>query len=478
MSADVQELISDLLGSTTIGPAPTTWAPTDLGNAERFAYHHREGVRFCYAWNTWLIWTGQYWEPDAGNQVLQLAKQTIRRIYQEAAEAATPPAREQLAKWAVASEQASRVRALLDLARAEPGLPVKPDQLDADPFLLNCQNGTLDLRTGTLRQHERADLITKCVPVDYDPAAACPIFEAFLSRIFGERPALIAFVQRAVGYALTGDTREQALFLCWGTGANGKTTLMETMRAMLADYATTAAADTLLARKHDGTTAMNDLSTLQGARLAVAVESDMGRRLAEALVKQLTGGEAIKVKRLYADVYAITPTFKLWIGTNHKPVIRGTDHAIWRRIRLIPFDVTIPDEQQDKNLPDKLKTELPGILRWAVDGCRAWQHGGLGVPDEVRSATADYRADMDILEDFLGECCVVEAEALVAVSDLYSTYLDWAKQSGEIALSKKVLGLHLEERGFAPTRSSSSRRWQGLRLRTSLDDADEPGDAR
>jgi putative DNA primase/helicase len=444
---------------------------TDLGNARRLRRLVGRDLRYVSAWGEWLVWSGTHWQRDQTGEVERRAKHVVETLYLEAATETDSDRRKALGKHALISESARSIRNMIALAQTEPGIAVPPDAFDRDPWLLNCLNGTLELRAGGLRPHDRTDLITRCVPVAYDPASAAPTFEAFLGRIFAERPALIGFVQRAVGYALTGDTREQVLFLCWGSGANGKTTLMQAVAAVLADYAATLAADTLLARKGDATMVMNDLSTLQGARFVVAVESDMGRRLAEALVKQVTGGEAIKVKRLFADVYSITPTFKLWIGTNHKPVIRGTDHAIWRRIRLIPFDVAIPEAEQDHGLIEKLHAESAGILRWAVEGCLAWQRDGLGTPEEVRRATADYRAQMDSLEDFLGERCLVEPEVSLAASELYEAYTDWAKRNGEPALSNKALSLHLRERGFEPTRSKSERRWLGLRLRTPMDEA-------
>lgn len=451
---------------------------TDAGNAKRFALQHAGHVRYCYAAKCWYVWTGTHWRRDPGELTMRLAKETAIALYTEAATAPSDEARKATAAWARKSEDAHRLQMMLRLAQSEPGIPVLPKDLDQDPWLLNCQNGTLDLRTdGTLRPHARQDLITRCLPISYDPDAPYPMFEQFLARIFAGQVDVIDFMQRAMGYALTGDTRERKLFLCWGTGDNGKTTLLQTVRALLAGYAVPLAADALLMKKYDTAITMNHLAALHGARFVVSAEANMGQHLAEALVKQLTGGEEITVKKLYADVYAIQPTFKLFIATNHRPVIRGTDHAIWRRIDPIPFDVQIPLAEQDGGLPGKLATEWPGILRWAVEGCRAWQQDGLQEPAPVRHASADYRAEMDTLGDFLAERCVVEPDASVASAELYLSYLDWAKQSGEHALPKKVLAQTLVERRFEPTRSTSSRRWQGLRLRVPMDAADEPGDA-
>jgi putative DNA primase/helicase len=367
------------------------------------------------------------------------------------------------------------------LAQSERGIAEELAAFDRDPRLLNVANGTVALSTGVLREHRRADFITKLIPVAYDPAATCPTFTAFLRRIFANRQALIDYVQRAIGYSLTGLTTEQILWLCWGVGANGKTTLMQAIARLLSGYSASLAAETLLAKKGDAGLAMNDLAEVQGARFVIAVESDMGRRLAEALVKAVTGGESVKVKRLYRDVYSITPTFKLWIGTNHKPVIRGTDLAIWRRIHLVPFETIIPEAEQDHQLLEKLEAERPGVLRWAIDGCLAWQRQGLGAPEEVRRATAAYRGEMDSLGDFLEERCVQASEATITAGELYEAYLAWAKNAGEPALPKRTLGLHLTERGFAPGRRKAERRWVGLRLRGAVEgDATPPvtqGDA-
>jgi len=445
---------------------------SDLGNARRFARFLGIDLRYVHAWGRWLVWDETRWAADLTGEVERRGKLVVESIATEAALETNPDRRHALLKHALVSEGARAIRNMIDLARSERGIAVPPDVFDRDPFLLNVANGTLDLRTGALRPHQRADGITKLAPIVYDPAAACPTFDDFLVRILGGRRSMIDYIQRLVGYTLTGDVREQCFFLLHGPGANGKSTLMQTIADLLADYAATVAPETLLAHKHDAGLILNDLSTLQGARYVVAVESDMGRRLAEGLVKQITGGETLKVKKLYSDVYAITPTFKLWIGTNHAPTIRGTDHAMWRRVRRIPFDVVIPDEEQDLQFGAKLHAERPGILRWAVEGCLAWQRQGLGTPDEVKRATAAYRGDMDVLGDFFADRCVVEPAARVSVGGLYLSYTDWAKQTGETPLTQRALAGALAERGFVARRTKRERLWVGLRLLGPLDEGD------
>lgn len=448
---------------------------TDLGNARRLVRMFGQDMRYVPARGEWRVWTGTHWARDETGHVERFAKAVAEELYREAGFELDERRRRELAKHAMQSESVRAIRGMVTLAQSERGIAEAPSAFDRDLWLLNVANGTIELRTqglldaAKLREHRRGDLITKLIPVAYDPSATCETFLAFLKRIFSDRQQLIEYVQRAIGYSLTGLTTEQILWLCWGVGANGKTTLMQAIARLLSGYSASLAAETLLARKGDTALAMNDLAEVQGARFVVAVESDMGRRLAEALVKAVTGGESVKVKRLYADVYAITPTFKLWIGTNHKPVIRGTDHAIWRRIHLVPFETIIPEAEQDHQLLDKLEAERPGILAWAVAGCLAWQRGGLGTPEEVRRATAAYRSEMDALGDFLADRCILDAQAAVTAGELHDAYSDWSKRAGEAQLSKRALHLQLTERGFVARRTKNERTWVGLRLRGLLD---------
>jgi putative DNA primase/helicase len=271
------------------------------------------------------------------------------------------------------------------------------------------------------------------------------------------------FLQRAVGYSLTADIREQCFFLLYGAGSNGKSTFIKTISALFADYARTTPVETLLVRH--GNNIPNDVARLKGARFVSAVETEGGKRLAESLVKQLTGGDKVAARFLHREFFEFEPTFKLWLAVNHKPKIRGTDHAIWRRIRLIPFTVTIPDSEQDKDLPEKLREELPGILRWAVEGCLWWQRDGLGTPEVVKAATAGYQTEMDVVGNFLAECTESENGATVTTKELYDSYMRWCEQAGEKPITKRDLGTHLSERGFESARNWQGRFWQGLSLR-------------
>jgi putative DNA primase/helicase len=434
---------------------------TDLGNAARLVHRHGRNLRYCWLWRKWLVWDGKRWVKDDTGEVYRLAKDTVASIYQEAASAPDDDTRKALAKHAMRSEAGARIKEMVDLARSD--VPVTPDELDASPDLLNVLNGTIDLRTGELREHRREDLITKIAPTKYRPDAAAPTWEAFLERVLpGED--VRAFVQRAVGYSATGDTSEQVMFINHGGGANGKTTCQEAIAAALGDYAMRAPTEMLLTKRSGGIP--NDVARLKGARFVSASETEEGRRLAESLVKDLTGQDSITARFMWAEFFDFSPTHKLWLSTNHKPEIRGTDNAIWRRIRLIPWSVTIPPAEQDKKLPTALRGELAGILAWIVRGCLQWRREGLQAPNEVRKATGEYRAEMDVLAGFLAECCELDTDHWEYAKDLYECYKRWCDENGERPEPQRKFGGRLGERGFQRDRGGSRGAgiWRGVRL--------------
>jgi putative DNA primase/helicase len=440
---------------------PSGFNLTDLGNATRLVHRHGRNLRYCWLWRKWLVWDGKRWVKDDTGEVYRRAKDTVASIYQEARSAPDDDARKALAKHALRSEAGARIKEMVDLARSD--VPVTPDELDASPDLLNVINGTIDLRTGELREHCREDLITKIAPAKYRPDATAATWEAFLERVLpGEE--LRAFVQRAVGYSATGDTSEQCMFINHGGGANGKTTCQEAIAAALGDYAMRAPTEMLLTKRSGGIS--NDVARLKGARFVSASETEEGRRLAESLVKDLTGQDSITARFMWAEFFDFAPTHKLWLSTNHKPEIRGTDNAIWRRIRLIPWSVTIPPAEQDKKLPTALRHELSGILAWIVRGCLAWQREGLQAPDEVRKATGEYRAEMDVLAGFLAECCELDTGHWEYAKDLYECYKRWCDENGERPEPQRKFGGRLGERGFQRDRGGSRGAgiWRGVRL--------------
>jgi P4 family phage/plasmid primase-like protien len=436
---------------------------TDLGNSERFVTQHGENVRYCYPRGKWLVWTGTRWEQDSSGRVTRLAKETVRSIYREAAAAEDEDTRKALARHATKSEAEARIRAMLELGKSE--VPVSPDELDDDPWLLNCPNGTVDLRTGDLRAHDRGDLLTKMAGAEYDLDAEAPTWEAFLERVLPSED-LRGFVRRASGYSATGDTSEQCLFINHGAGANGKSTFQEAFGEALGDYAMRTPTEMLLARRSG--TIPNDVARLKGARFVSASETEEGRRLAESLVKDLTGQDTIPARFMRAEWFDFKPSHKLWLSTNHKPEIRGTDHAMWRRIRLIPWSVVIPPTEQDRKLSEKLRVELPGILRWAVQGCIEWRGEGLQAPNEVRRATGEYRAEMDVLGQFVKECCEEGPDKSEAAAALYKAYHLWCEDGGERVISKRKFGIQLRERGFERYRGGADggHRWRWVSLLT------------
>jgi len=431
---------------TYFSPGVQRWA--------RFAYVH--------TWASWFHFDGVRWGRDTRGITTRAALATLRATAEEAEKVPDEDLRATLLKHALDSESSARINAMVSLAQAL--LPASTEELDRDPDLLNVANGTLDLRTGELRPHNRDDWLTRLAPVRFDPNAACPRWEAFLLRAMGDNTKLVAFVQRAVGYSLTGHTNEQVLFLLYGIGANGKSTFLEALKGMLGDLAAIADFGTFLKRDSDG--ARNDIARLVGTRLVSAVEAEAGKPLAEALVKQLTGGDTITARFLFKEFFDFKPQFKIWLAANHKPRIKGSDHGIWRRIRMVPFTVTIPEAERDPALPQKLAEELPGILAWAVRGCLAWRAEGLGVPAEVQAATDAYRQEMDTYGGFFEERCVVEAGAVVKSKALYAAYKVWCEANGERPRSQRALGGSLRERGFEAGKGAKGVRvWKGLRLR-------------
>jgi len=437
---------------------------TDLGNAERLVEHFGNVIRHVPEWG-WLVWDGKRWARDPGkHRILRLAEETVRRIYPEANEAPNQDERTKLAKWAVTSENHQRVKAMVELAA--PMVLAKSEEFDADPFLLNCANGVVDLRTGELLPHTPEMRITKLAPVAYNPGADCPKWKKFLNDIFLNNQELISFVQRALGYSLTADVREDVFFVCWGLGRNGKSTLLGTVQRVLGDYAREVAPDVLLKRSEKGDAHPTGVADLVGVRFATARETEEGRHLATALVKAMTGRDRLKARFMRQDYFEFEPTHKLWLATNHKPIINDTTVSIWSRILLIPFRVFFGPEQCDKTLPEKLWEEREGILAWLVQGCLAWQREGLKPPKVVLEAVKEYQSEMDVLQRWLEECCVCDPKAETLFKELYESYETWCKDSDESPISKRAFRGKLIEKGFEVVVLPGNKRGcKGLRLK-------------
>jgi putative DNA primase/helicase len=435
---------------------------TDIGNAERLVKRFGDNIRFCYLWNCWIIWDGKKWVKDEKGIIFKFAKETVRAIYGEASRFTDDKKRRDIGKHALRSESRNRIEAMIELAKSD--LPISPDELDKDPMLLNCLNGTIDLRTCSLLPYERKNYCSKIIPVEYMPGAECPTWEKFLYQVMAGDNDLVQFLQMAIGYSLTGDTKEQCLFFLYGCGANGKSTFLNIILKLLGDYAQQTPVETLMMKNSGGVP--NDIARLKGARFVAAVEAEQGRRLAESTIKQLTGGDTITARFMRAEWFEFKPEFKIVLATNHRPEIKGTDEGIWRRIRLIPFEVTFPKEKQDKSLPAKLEAELPGILNWALAGCLAWQNEGLPVPDKVIQATSEYRMDMDALSRFFEERCIFNSQKQVASGELFRIYCKWCEECGEEPINRTAFGLRLKEKGCASVRVGANRiyHYQGVGL--------------
>ena len=440
---------------------------TDLGNAERLVKLHGKDLRYCAQTGVWLVWDGRRWAVDQTGEVFRRATNTVKTIYAEAT-LYSNPMREEIAKHAIRSESSGKIAAMVRLAESERSIAVAPNQLDADPWLLNVLNGTINLRTGELRSHRREDLITKLAPVEYDPEARLKQWDDFLADATGGDKELADFLQRAVGYSLTGDTREEVLFLVHGPSRTGKSTFLEAVKATMGDYAQTADFETFVKRQSVGGP-RNDIACLGGARAVISIEVDEGKRLAEGLVKMITGGDTLRARYLYKESFEFRPQFKLWLAANHAPKVKADDDAMWNRILRVPFERVVPKERRSPKVKATLTNpEIagPAILAWAVEGALIWQRNGLGVPPVVEKATESYRLEMSPLHEFIAECCEQAPDAWTPADKLRAAYEEWAEERGEgELLSPTEFTSGLRAHGCEPARRHAGRGWVGIRLR-------------
>jgi putative DNA primase/helicase len=444
---------------------------TDLGNSRRFVEQHAANVRYVPAWRKWLYWEPPRWVKDESGVVTRRACDTADSVWDEV-KAADYDEKKDLSAHALRSESEPKIRAMLALAAIHERVVIHSKELDADPYKLAVANGVLDLKTMELEEPKRSDLITKMCNVKYDPAARAPRWEAYLNRVLAGDEELKTYIQRAIGYSLTGDTSAQAIFFLFGVGANGKSVFLHIMRSLFGDYGATADFSTFLVRRSEGP--RSDLARLEGARFVGAVEASEGKSFDEGVLKQLAGQDTVTARRLYQDEVEFQPTLHLWLAANHKPTIRETTDAIWRRIHLIPFTVIIPLEERDPDIRDVLRGELPGILNWALEGCRMWRKIGLAEPERVKLATKEYREDSNTLGQFIGECCIVQDGAVAPSMVLYNKYKDWCVERSEKPLTHTAFGRKLGEAGFDSQKQGrgNTKHRLGIRLR----EASEPPD--
>lgn len=447
---------------------------TDYGNAERLVSLYGDDIRYSPERKAWLIWNGKVWVWDLGGvRIAKLAKKTVRNIYREAADESDDNTRKELVKHARASERQVRIDAMIRSTESEPGIAVSLADLDSNHWLLNVNNGTIDLRNGVLKPHKRADLITEILSIGYDPEATSTVWDTFLHRIFNDNTDLIAYIQRALGYSITGDQSEQVFFFCYGHGWNGKSTLLNACRLVLGNYAAQVPPTAFMVDKAKRGGPDEAIASLKNKRLICSTELEGGQRLAVGLVKRMTGGEPLWCEHKFERGYNFQPTHKLWLSGNHEPVITDTTNSIWYRLKKIPFTIEIPEGDRKKGYADYLASEYnAAILTWLVHGCMAWRKAGdLEEPEAVKQAVAEYRDQQEILHDYLIERCLFQKNTTIDQKSLYADYKKWAEDNDVNAIGKLTFRTRILEKGVtADYGNKHIAIWRGIRLRIDSDE--------
>ena len=443
---------------------------TDLGNAQRLVSIIGDRVRYCPGSRSWYVWQDNHWERDTMGVVMGMTRKVVEGIYLESEVCVDRETSNRIFKHAVRSESRMGIESMVTLAQSEPGVSVGIESWDeGQDWVVNMLNGTLDLRSGELYAHRKGDMITKVAPVTYREGAYSGLWEAFLYQVIPD-DATREFVQKAVGYSLTGDVREEVIFFLYGTGNNGKSTFINTILSVLGTYATQCNPNTLmLKRNNEGP--RNDVARLKGMRFVAASEAGANQQFDEEFLKRATGDDRIVARFLHQEEFTFLPTWKIWLMANHRPKITSQDYAMWRRVRLIPFTVRIPPEQSDPMVKynlTKTDKEWSGIFNWALEGLRKWHKERLIPPPEVEQATASYRREMDVLGQFLDDCCTLHPGARVSVGDLYKRYLSYCRENGDEPLGKKQFGQQISSRGdgsITADKEVAGWVWHGVNLR-------------
>lgn len=451
----------------------------DVGNAKRLVKLFGDRLRYNWRRGRWLVWNGDYWKWDDGDQIIRLAIKAAATFYEDAAKAETGEAQKALATHARKTRNYSRLQSMASTASADKLVSIELSALDANPWLFNCINGAIDLRTGKFRNHEKEDYATVIAPVTYNKVAVPDLWKVFLERIFDGNQPLISYLQKIAGMSLTGDRTEEIVPFLYGAGQNGKSTFIFVLNNLLGDYAYTINAETLMMQKNGsaGGSTNDELANLNGKRAVFAREIQKGSRLNESEIKSMTGGEDMNVARKYEHNIEFAPIFKLWMSGNYRPRIYDTTQGTWRRIKLIPFEVTIPDAEKNPYLKYDLTSpdSLSGVLNWLIDGCLKWQAEGLVEPPEVIDATNDYRKKEDDLLEFLEECCQYSPTKIVGKTKLYEAYGVWCQNNEREPLERKVFNRRFEERGHVKEcrGTGGERSWLGLHLIIDSDKSDK-----
>ncbi len=436
--------------------------PTDLWNSENFYKKWSRQLLYCKKWNSWLVYREGKWQEDDRNETQELAKKVIMGYYREASEILDDKERKRLVNQALKSESQRAIRAMTDLATST--LPAVPDDFDQDIYILNLKNGTLDLKTLEFRNHKPEDMLTKIARVNYEPGAGCPKWLAFLDKVFEGKEDITEYIRTSLGYSLTGDIGEQCLYIFYGIAYNGKSTFINVIQEILGDYAINTPFETFLTRR--GEHIPNDIARMKGARFVNAIEAGEGKGFNEELLKRLTGRDKVTARFLRQEFFEFHPTCKLWLAANHKPTVKEFSPAFWGRIRLIPFNLTIPEEERIPHYEDILLEEKEGIFNWILEGYKRWKEEGLKVPEEIKEATAQYKDQMDIMAEFIEDCCIESRLAQATTKKLYKSYNEWCEENKEKPIKSRAFGRRLEERGYKALRigAKQDRGWGGIDL--------------
>lgn len=439
----------------------------DMGNANRFVDLFGENVRYCYTEKKWYFYNSMRWSVDNLGVILRMADKCVEamkaeaKLYLQADEESGGDMAKAFEKHMKSSRSNKSKKAMLN--EVEHHLPILPIQMDRYKMALNTPSGIINLKNGDVKAHNSEYYFTKITSVDCAEAADCPRWLAFLDDIFAGDKDLIRYIQKAVGYSLTGSTAEQCAFFLYGTGRNGKSTFIDVIRDVFGDYAANIQPETIMVKSSQNSAINSDIARLKGARLVTSVEPNEGVRLNEGLLKQLTGDDTVTARKLYSEEFEFKPEFKLWMATNHKPIIRGTDTGIWRRIHMIPFDVQIPEDKVDKNLTHKLKAEMTGIFKWCIDGCLMWQREGLQMPAAVLKSVREYRREMDVISAFIEDKCTLEGT--VQASTLYAAYVSWADSNNEYCMSNTKFSTEIAKR-FEKIKGRNYNYFTGISIRS------------
>ena len=448
---------------------------SDVGNAERLMAIYGKNIRYSPIRNKWFVWSGKHWEVDNNGKIENLSRKVIRKLQAEGEaislknleqedEKRKTKLKAQIANFVLRSEGDGRLKAMINQAKTFNSFIIK--ETDKDVYLLNVKNGTLDLHTGLMKKHERKDYLTKLIDIEYNPKTQSPNWIEFINKIFMEDKELINYIQKSIGYSLTGDSRLQCFYILHGKGSNGKGTFMQAIERLMGPYYSTLMPESLMERTGNNEGAREDLAKLESTRFVCVNECDENKYFDENLLKRMASGanEKFTVRRMYEKYFDLSPEFKMWMTTNGLPRIKGTDKGIWRRIRKIPFEYDFDlDKNKNENFFDeKILPEINGILNWALEGCLRWQQEGMELPDAVKVEVEKYKSDMDPITRFAEDCCVISETCRVRIPEIYDAYTDWCHENKEYVLSSIKFSKRLADKGYKQLKIMSNRYWSGI----------------